>query len=1492
MAITNQVKALSLTTEYLNLPTTSGLSPEGYWYHYVPAVANNSALAASIKPYHWGDPLSLTSGASNLQINGTLAIIVEPWEGANVSYHGGSIEWIGAGNNDITATQEADAFFFPHLGTLSTDPDDDAFYWDRAYTDVNGLTWDYYQYHKHLPTLYPRYEQGRMTHSARGYINPSDKAFGYMINSRVTVMSTDYYSILARIHTPSIGGAHSSHNDVTLPSVSTKNYMPGGIIKGNSNRFHAFYISANSSNWDVYTRTYSQTSLSFSTEVFLGTYDLADPIFNPVAVSGTQSQYPMRASTGTVYDERIYFPVIFNNASSGFDLKIWSLNSLDTIAGGSLQQFTLSSGVAARPDCHLKVFNNILYALYTDITNGGVRLQSYNIATGVWTDEGQVLTNSNTKHIRVHGFEYNSADTKFYALLSGTALAGTYTGPGLYSFNVTGVFSGYPHIDYDSNTNSFITKNALATGHLRYNQITGELTKFTTAEPAGIPSGTNILQYLLASPQFINLNETALGAKEYYYQGLQLRDGRKMFVGRIVGNDNNFGVGETGDFFVTLYSESQEHPHHFAWGGAGDDYITSIYESATSRKVWMTGYTKSQIVETKDFKVHGFCRNIADGSNAIEFVDQYVDADGNIFVVGNHVDGYIMLFKYDANYNIVWQNTFNRGVGVDKAYRVIVGGDDHVYICGSTNAVGEGGTDAILMRIRPTGRLEFVTAYGTVGNEYASGFAYLTLTGGTVRIVMSVVSGTSTTFLIVNNITGAVVNQYVISNLVVNNVRADTNNVGNGQFIFAGSNGAITPSARFGVGAVNANPLLSWIGTYTDDVSSCVAYDIRTIDADEYVIVGSIGTSGLVVKTQVTANVPSKVWARQINTSVLSSAVLDSSGNIYAVGYTTASGVVAMGMDDGLIIKLNSSGSVVWQNAFGHDMDERVVSVSLDTTEENLITVGWSESHSFSRDGFLFRCWTGGYGTGYYHLQGNPGIPYIYNKTVLTTGVESSSLSTIASPTNVTGNLTATGGVFTPFVGDTFTITNSGTNNYIFNGGEFTNAIDPTITLAKGGTYTFNMAFAGPHPFFIKSENTVGGASGLYNSGVTNNGATAGQTLTFTVPEDAPDVLYYRCGNHSGMAGQINIVDNPTLSNGFTQTDFQYNSNIYDGSLGPDGVFTFWLGYIDLDLVQEYLNSAVHRRTKQSGYEIDYTSNVFKFYQVGVVGDGTADDGNIFGYDIIEGSDGTVWVAATTSGDVAKTNTGAAGVYDYLLIEFDPVTETFEYYQNGTTLDEEVYALTELSNGKIAYVGRTTGNLGSANLGGYDIFLGIFDPVTETSTYFSTGTGLDDKGVNVHDLGNNTLAVTFTSYGALGPTNTGTEDIGVIEFNYDTNTWGTAYQTGSQASEFVEQNGKPSVLLEDGRIVICCSTAGIFADNSVTYGFLDVGVAVLDRAANTWGKYQYGSGASDFASSISTVGDRLLISGYTRATFADSEINGMFLEFDVTNSVGAKAAVT
>ena len=73
--------------------------------------------------------------------------------------------------------------------------------------------------------------------------------------------------------------------------------------------------------------------------------------------------------------------------------------------------------------------------------------------------------------------------------------------------------------------------------------------------------------------------------------------------------------------------------------------------------------------------------------------------------------------------------------------------------------------------------------------------------------------------------------------------------------------------------------------------------------------------------------------------------------------------------------------------------------------------------------------------------------------------------------------------------------------------------------------------------------------------------------------------------------------------------------------------------------------------------------------------------------------------------------------------------------------------------GHIAFTGRTTGNLaGGTQFGGYDIFLGIFNPRAWSAEYYNIGSGFNDKGMNLHDINEtvpNSLAIAYTTFGSV-----------------------------------------------------------------------------------------------------------------------------------------------
>jgi len=86
----------------------------------------------------------------------------------------------------------------------------------------------------------------------------------------------------------------------------------------------------------------------------------------------------------------------------------------------------------------------------------------------------------------------------------------------------------------------------------------------------------------------------------------------------------------------------------------------------------------------------------------------------------------------------------------------------------------------------------------------------------------------------------------------------------------------------------------------------------------------------------------------------------------------------------------------------------------------------------------------------------------------------------------------------------------------------------------RGGTYTFNLdtSLGDDNKFYLTTDNGTGFIAnsyvGEYTSGVTGsrgNGAVGYNTLTFVVPQDAPDTLFYQSANVSSRRGTITIKD-------------------------------------------------------------------------------------------------------------------------------------------------------------------------------------------------------------------------------------------------------------------------------------------------------------------------------------------------------------------------------
>jgi hypothetical protein len=165
----------------------------------------------------------------------------------------------------------------------------------------------------------------------------------------------------------------------------------------------------------------------------------------------------------------------------------------------------------------------------------------------------------------------------------------------------------------------------------------------------------------------------------------------------------------------------------------------------------------------------------------------------------------------------------------------------------------------------------------------------------------------------------------------------------------------------------------------------------------------------------------------------------------------------------------------------------------------------------------------------YYWLPGGPDSVDVFAEAVATTdSFDVTRANGVYTFSGVAGNnpsLTLVrGGNYTFNVAQNaketvnFRVTNQNTSAYVI---DYQN--NPTLTLVRGNTYVFNMVLNRDLPMYIKTQPSLGTIN-QYNSGVTNNGISEG-LITFVVPQDAPDTLYYVNPTQPNMQGQINVVD-------------------------------------------------------------------------------------------------------------------------------------------------------------------------------------------------------------------------------------------------------------------------------------------------------------------------------------------------------------------------------
>ena len=197
-----------------------------------------------------------------------------------------------------------------------------------------------------------------------------------------------------------------------------------------------------------------------------------------------------------------------------------------------------------------------------------------------------------------------------------------------------------------------------------------------------------------------------------------------------------------------------------------------------------------------------------------------------------------------------------------------------------------------------------------------------------------------------------------------------------------------------------------------------------------------------------------------------------------------------------------------------------------------------------------------------------------------------------SNQTNIATNTASINTVSGLIPNNIFNITAGDGSNYTIDGMGLNSASDPTMYMHKGHTYILNKTFSG-HPFAVST--TDGGS--VYSDADGNNieiGSAAG-SVSFEVPQNAPDKLYYYCTAHpSNMKGLIYTTTDGAISGYFESRVNDNQSNISTNTsniatklpAASGGVITAVSGYFEsrVDSADSNISTNSSSITANSGY--------------------------------------------------------------------------------------------------------------------------------------------------------------------------------------------------------------------------------------------------------------------------------------------------------------------
>ena len=318
------------------------------------------------------------------------------------------------------------------------------------------------------------------------------------------------------------------------------------------------------------------------------------------------------------------------------------------------------------------------------------------------------------------------------------------------------------------------------------------------------------------------------------------------------------------------------------------------------------------------------------------------------------------LVKYDGSSNKLWSRFFSTNNG-ESFNGVAADNSGNIYTAGATGGslddqINFGNSDALLVKYDSDGNRIWTRIFGTANSEnllggvavdpasgavYAAGQFYNSFDG-------QVNAGDCDVAVVKYDSSGNRIWTRLLGSSVCDTVRAITADSSGNVYVAGNSSGSLDGQPLVGshdafVAKYDSGGNKIWVrmlGSSTVEIGTSV-----TVDSAGSVYLAGYTYGGAALPGQVPLgsddafltkydSTGNRLWVKQFGTGasdVLWRATVDSSGNIFTVGYTTGSvgGKSNSGARDIWITKYGSSGNQIWSNMVGSPLYDYAVAVAL-----------------------------------------------------------------------------------------------------------------------------------------------------------------------------------------------------------------------------------------------------------------------------------------------------------------------------------------------------------------------------------------------------------------------------------------------------------------------------------------------------------------------------------------------------------------------------------